>query len=121
MTPARRTWVVRLTSAAKADFEEILRWTAEHLGETQAEAYAETLLDAIEALGTGPDAVGARARDELAKGVFTLHAARGGRKARHFIVFRVASKRGDRSVEILRILHDAMDLRRHLPPRDETE
>lgn len=31
-----RTWTVRLTAAARADFEQILRWTVDPFGEVQA-------------------------------------------------------------------------------------
>ena len=56
--------------------------------------------------------LGAKARDEIAPGVCTLHVARHGRKGRHFVVFRVAE---GKIVEVLRLLHDSMDLARHVP------
>ena len=65
---------------------------------------------------------GSRARPELAQGMRTYHLsfsrqrARGQgsilRKPRHFLVYRL---RGDTHIEIVRVLHDAMDLERHLP------
>ncbi len=36
-------WKVRLAARAELDFSEIISWTLEHLGERQAETYAETL------------------------------------------------------------------------------
>jgi toxin ParE1/3/4 len=43
-------------------------------------------------------------------------AERFGRKARHFVMFRI-DREGDREViEVLRILHDAMDMAEHVPP-----
>jgi toxin ParE1/3/4 len=42
----------------------------------------------------------------------TLHIGRRGRRARHLILFRVVP---DGAVEVLRFLHDAMDLPRYLP------
>jgi toxin ParE1/3/4 len=49
---------------------------------------------------------------ELGETVATLHVARQGRKGRHLLVFRVSAS--ERVVEVLRILHDSMDLSRHL-------
>ena len=66
------------------------------------------------ALLEGPTIVGARERREIGKGVCTLHVARGGRKGRHFVLFRVSS--AVRQIEILRLLHDAMDLKLHTSP-----
>lgn len=108
-----------MTAAAEADFQDILRWTAARFGAAQARAYAETLKSAFFDLGTGPDVSGAKKRDDIIKGLFTLHVARKGRKGRHFVMFRVASTRSDNVIEILRLLHDAMDLPRHLPADED--
>lgn len=108
-----RAWRVRLTDQAELDLLAISRWTAANFGPRQAEHYVETILLTIEALVDGPETLGTKARDELAPGIRTLHAARLGRKARHFAVFRVAD---DQVLEVLRLLHDSMDLARHLPP-----
>jgi toxin ParE1/3/4 len=121
VTTGSDPWAVRLTAAAEVDFEDILRWTVERFGDAQARAYAETLSSALEALVAGPSVIGAKARDDIAKGLFTLHVARQGRKGRHFVVFRIGRDREREVIEVLRLLHDAMDLPRHLPPVDETD
>ena len=36
-------------------------------------------------------------------------------------MFRIGRDQGREVIEVLRLLHDAMDLPRHLPPMDETE
>jgi toxin ParE1/3/4 len=108
-------WTVRLTAAAEADFREILRWTTAQFGETQARAYAETLIAAFNDLTDGPTLVGVRERSDIAKGIRTLHVARNGRKGRHFVLFRTSRDQGRQTIDILRLLHDAMDLKRHLP------
>ena len=64
---------VRLTDAAEGDFQDILRWTVAHFGEAQARTYAETLSAAIEALAVGPTIPGATQRQDIAKGLMTLH------------------------------------------------
>jgi toxin ParE1/3/4 len=120
VTAGARPWPVRLTAAAEADFEDILRWTVGRFGAAQARIYAETLSRALEALAGGPDVIGARARDDIAQGLFTLHVARQSRKGRHFVVFRIGHDQGREVIEVLRLLHDAMDLPRHLPTVDET-
>jgi toxin ParE1/3/4 len=104
-------WTVRLAAQAELDFVEILTWTVENFGETQADIYAETLTLAIEALHDGPLLAGAQARDEIAPNIRTLHVARLGKKGRHFVVFRQTE---DRCIDVLRLLHDGMDLARHI-------
>jgi toxin ParE1/3/4 len=112
-------WRVRLGAAAELDFANILGWTAETFGPAQANIYRDTLLQAIAELAEGPDVVGSKVRDEIMKGLHTLHVARHGRRGRHFLMYRVSK----RTIEIIRILHDAMELRRHLPssPNDSED
>ena len=109
---AERRWRVRLGAAAELDLASILRWTAENFGARQAAIYRDTLAQAIGELAKGPDVPGSRARNEIKSGLRTLHIARHGRRGRHFLLYRAVE---DRIIEIGRILHDQMDLRRHLP------
>lgn len=106
----RQVWTVRLGRQAEQDYIEILQWTTKSFGEGQASIYAETMALAIEALEDGPEVPGARARDDIQPGIRTLHVARQGRAGRHFVVFRVAGS----DIDVLRLLHDSMDLPRHL-------
>ena len=110
----RRRWRVRLTTSAETDFQDILRWTSEQFGETQANTYADTLSEAIKALTAGPDIAGAKERDDITEGLMALHVARGGRKGRHFVLYRVGDESEPFLIDVLRLLHDAMDLPRHL-------
>jgi toxin ParE1/3/4 len=64
------------------------------------------------ALGHGPDVAGSKVRDETMPGLRTLHVARSGRRGSHFLMYRAAPMR---TIEIVRILHDRMDLQRHVP------
>ena len=116
---AKGRWRVRLAATAEADVHKILRWTDENFGEAQARAYAETLSEAIEALTEGPWVAGAKARADIAKGLMALHVARGGRKGRHFVLYRVGSLAMPPAIDVLRLLHDAMDLRRHIGPEED--
>ncbi len=107
----RQVWTVRLGQQAEQEYVEILQWTLKTFGEGQASTYAETLALTIAALEGGPDILGARARDDILPGIRTLHVARQGRAGRHFVVFRAAGS----DIDVLRVLHDSMDLPRHLP------
>ena len=75
-------------------------------------AYGARLAAAMASLERGPARAEVRQRDELGTGIRTLHV---GSRAGHMIIFRVAND-VDWTIDVLRILHDAMDLMRHLPP-----
>jgi toxin ParE1/3/4 len=107
-----RNWIVRLTHQAELDVSDIIKWTAEQFGELQADQYVETISLALEALTNGPETPGVKNRNELGPDICTLHIARHGRKASHFVVFRVSETQ---VLDILRILHDRMELSRHIP------
>ena len=70
------------------------------------------LIAAIVALHDGPDVPGSLGRDDIQAGLRSLHVARRGRRGRHFILYRASS---GTTVEVIRILHDAMDFPRNLP------
>lgn len=105
-------WTVRLAAQAAQDVEDILDWTLERFGPLQLETYTGVINDALVALSAGPQLIDVRRRPELGDDVATLHVARHGCKGRHQLVFRVDETA--RLIEILRALHDSMDLQRHL-------
>jgi toxin ParE1/3/4 len=109
----RTHWRIRLGAEAEKDFAHILKHTKDNFGQRQFEIYQSTLLEMLTLLENGPDVPGSAARDEIMNGLRTLHVARQGRRGRHFIMYRAAN---DQVIEVLRILHDAMDLARHIPP-----
>ena len=111
-------WHVRLGATAQEDYQDILQWTVDQFGQDQARIYADTLTIALEDLCAGPDILGAKARDEIGPNLFTLHVARKGRKGRHFVLFQVGKRAGENVIDVLRILHDSMDLQRHLSTDD---
>lgn len=106
-----QVWRVRLAELAERDLLGITRWTLENFGAQQAEFYAETLSLAVEALHDGPEILGCAVREDIGPGIRTLHVARQGRKGRHFVVFRIAP---EQTLDVLRLLHDSMDLTRHV-------
>jgi toxin ParE1/3/4 len=117
---AERRWRVRLGAAAEVDFANILKWTTENFGARQSRVYRDALVQAFGELADGPNVAGSRARDEIMVGLRTIHVARRGRRGSHFLMYRAAP---NSTIEIVRILHDRMDLQRHVPsaPDESTE
>jgi toxin ParE1/3/4 len=109
----RACWRIRLGTEAEKDFARILKYTKDTFGERQFDVYKATLLEALAALEAGPNVPGSISREEIRPNIRTLHVARHGRRGRHFIMYRAAL---DHVIEVVRILHDTMDLARHLPP-----
>ena len=106
-------WHIRLGIEAERDFTRIVKYTADTFGERQAAIYQITLIEALTTLHSGPDVPASAARDEILPGLRSLHVARQSRRGRHFIMYRDV---GAQVIEVVRILHDAMDLARHIPP-----
>jgi toxin ParE1/3/4 len=106
-----RQWRIRLTDAAQRDFEGIIDWTASTFGPRQAQRYARVINAAISSLASGPGVAGIQVREDLPAGLRLLAITRRGARARHVLVFRT---RGASLVEVVRILHVAMDTARHL-------
>lgn len=113
--------VYRLTHAAQADIASILLWSYEQFGEEARKRYEALIATAIrDAASLGEDR-GLMSRPELGPGVSSWHLSRsrsrtpGGKvnRPRHFLICR---REGDTLV-IGRVLHDAMDLRRHIDPQ----
>lgn len=110
----------RLTRAAQADIVSILAWSHERFGEEARKRYETLIATAIRDAAGRNDEVGMTARAELGDGVFSWHLAQsrtrspGGavHRPRHFLICR---RDGDLLV-VGRVLHDAMELRRHLEP-----
>lgn len=103
----------RLTRAAAADVDAILRDSARMFGPLQRERYAMLLHRAAEWVADEPTRAGSRHRPDIAEGVRSfpagLVAERAG-AASHVLYYRP-----DRDgVTILRVLHQAMDSLRHL-------
>lgn len=116
----KQRWTIRLAAAAEQDFRDIVGWTVKTFGRAQAGIYAKVLSDALRDLAHGPSIPGVKRRDDIGAGIHTLHVARKGRKGRHFIVFRATAPEVERVIDVLRLLHDRMDLPRHLPAADES-
>jgi toxin ParE1/3/4 len=109
---------VRLSHAAESDLDDIVFWTADRYGEKQARIYERVLKDMFASLREGPSVAGARHRPEIAQGLYSLHTSKSWRRARHFVFFHLIATN---EIEIVRVLHDGMDFRRHLPSDEAGE
>lgn len=112
----------RLSNAAQADIVNILAWTQEHFGEAARLRYERLLVTALRDIALGPNRTGSISRPELGDDVRSYHLRHSRDRARHesgivhrprhFLLYRFA--RAD-MVGIGRVLHDAMEIERHLP------
>lgn len=91
-----------LSPAAQVDIEEIFDFTYERWGFDQAEDYAHELRRAIERAATNPR-IG-RSCDEIRLGYRKLSVGS------HTLYYRLV----DDAIDIVRILHQRMDIDRHL-------
>jgi toxin ParE1/3/4 len=108
----------RISHAAASDIIDILTWSQQQFGEQARTRYEKLIATAIRDITANPTRPGSAQRPELGEGVRSWH-LRGSRtdtpggvvrRPRHFLIYRVE---GDILV-IGRILHDAMELRRHI-------
>jgi len=104
---------VRFSAEAEKDFARILTDTRDNFGPRQVEIYRATLREAIKRLEFGPEVLSSRALDEVRRGLRVLHIARKGRRGRYLLAFRADD---GQTIEIIRILHDSMNIERHMPP-----
>ena len=112
----------RLSPLAEQDIETILEWTHEEFGEKARIRYEALLTRAIMDVTEAPERMGSHDRPEIAAAARTYHLRNSrdrvkksiGRvqRPRHFLLYRTTD---DGKVEIGRVLHDGMDLTRHLP------
>lgn len=112
----------RISNIAQADVINILTWTHEQFGEAARLRYETLIVAALRDVATQPDRPGSIARPELGAGVRSWHlrlsrnhvatAAGVVRRPRHFLVYRLEPA----LLVVGRVLHDAMELERHLDP-----
>jgi toxin ParE1/3/4 len=108
-----------LTHSAHADLREIIRWSLDEFGRDAAVRYNHLMFSGFREIAANPELPASRAFEKGAVRLFHLRhcrdrevSGRGGVKMpRHFIAYRRSASGG---VEILRVLHDRMDLGRHL-------
>lgn len=87
--------------AAAADIDSIWNYTAETWGVAQAESYTDDIRDACMVLAAG-ERLGRKV--DLREGYLKYQVGR------HFLFYRAT----DTGIEVIRILHQSMDVNRHL-------
>lgn len=92
-----------LSPAAQADLEQIWDYTRDRWGVDQAEVYLRELQRAIERTAANPQ-IG-RACDEIRPGYRKLAAAS------HTVFYQLTA---DGAIDVVRVLHQRMDVDRHL-------
>ncbi len=110
---------IRHTATADSDLQSILEWTLDAFGRPAMERYSRLICQALLDLAEDPDCPGAQqAADTLL--IYHLRHSRTRsctphvHRPRHLILFRTTRTH----VEILRYLHDAMDLEQHFPQEE---
>ena len=102
---------LHISKAAIRDMEQILQYTRHNFGELKCEQYKQLIREALRDIARNPTAFPAKHRPELGESVFTFHLTRPGKRVRHLFGYRV-TRSG--CAEISRLLHDSMDLGKHL-------
>jgi toxin ParE1/3/4 len=105
---------IRISHQAARDIQAVLDWTLENFGPAKRAEYEDLIRRALTEVACDPEA--GHRRPELHEAARTFHIAGRGKRARHFLLLRVAA---DGVVEIGRLLYDGMDLASHLPPEYE--
>jgi toxin ParE1/3/4 len=111
----------RLTESAEADIVDILAWSETQFGSTARIRYERLIITALIDVATDPARPGSLTRPELGPDVRSWH-LRGSRdrargpngavqRPRHFLIYRPVNVG---LIAIGRVLHDAMELERHL-------
>lgn len=116
------TRVLQFAPDAEADIDDILEWSVAKFGEAVRDGYEELISAAIGALLVDPEHPGTHERPELGPGIRVVHlrssrdmVPAGVRKIaspRHFVVYRLVGE----VLQVVRVLHDAMELSRHRIP-----
>jgi toxin ParE1/3/4 len=123
---------IRLTLPARRDIADLLDWSAEHFGPAGRRRYEALLETALRDIAANPARSGSREETQLGPGlrIYHLRLSRDRAKAkfgvvrttRHILLYRCQPK--ENVVTVLRVLHDAMDLVRHVQtesPRSDEE
>lgn len=118
----------RLAAAARSDIARLIVHTENQFGTAARQRYQALLVTALRDIAADPECIGSTARPELGKTLRSYHlrhgrdrAARGNatvRRPRHLLIYRASAR--DR-IDIVRVLHDAMELQRHMPSSDSND
>jgi len=120
---------LRLTGPARTDIARLLDWSTEHFAVAGRRRYEALIETALRDIATDPRRAGSREEPGLGPGrrIYHLRLSRDRAKGRHgivrsprhILVYRVLEE--EDLVVVLRVLHDAMDLVRHVRPESGEE
>ncbi|MGA3683504.1 type II toxin-antitoxin system RelE/ParE family toxin [Pseudomonas graminis] len=112
----------RISNAARADIVDILRRSQTQFGHQGRQRYQALILTSLQALASTPYRIGSHDRGEVAPGLRSYHLSYSRQQAkhphgtvkspRHIVFYRMVN---DDLIEVVRLLHDAMDVQLHLP------
>ncbi len=112
----------RIPAPTQSDIVDILSHCQIQFGTTARQRYQDLILTALEDIANTPNRIGSSFRDEIAPGLKSFHLYHSRKRAatskglvqrpRHIIFYRLAD---DQVIEIVRLLHDALEVRLHLP------
>ncbi len=115
--------MIRLSAAAEADVVSIFAWTEGQFGPIARQRYQALLTMALRDIASDPERPGSAARPELGPAIRSYHLRHSRERAgapegmvrtpRHLLLYRTVMPG---VVGVGRVLHDAMELERHLPP-----
>ncbi|MCY7355758.1 MAG: type II toxin-antitoxin system RelE/ParE family toxin [Lysobacter sp.] len=118
----------RLAAAAQSDIVQLLAYTQRSFGVAARQRYQTLLLTALRDVAAEPERIGSVARSELGEQVRSYHlrhsrdrAANADgfvRRPRHLLLFRWTQPE---LIDVARVLHDAMEIERHLPTDDSND
>lgn len=110
------SYQIELADEARQDVLAILEWSVARFGESVREGYEALIQAAFERIADSPDTAGSHERDDLRSDVRSLHlrtcrsdvlrTVRRITNPRQFVIYRQVGE----TVQVVRLLHDAMDL-----------
>ncbi|WP_155746815.1 type II toxin-antitoxin system RelE/ParE family toxin [Scytonema sp. UIC 10036] len=101
-----------LRPQARSDIKSILKYTTQRWGAQQRGRYKTLIERCLDSITANP--LPRSRKEESIEGYYRRHV---GGKGRHFVYYRLLED----SVLVVRILHDSMDVERHLPDAAATE
>ena len=116
------TFQLDLGEDAEADIDGILEWSVFRFGAAIRDGYQALMMATFASIARNPELPGSHDRSDLGHGLRTLHmracrdevrpSVRRITNPRHFVVYRQAGE----VVQVVRLLHDAMDVSaQHIP------
>ena len=116
------TRLLRLSRDAEQDILEILAHSEENFGDVARRRYEALLFVAMNDIATDPERLGSWPRPEIADSIRSYHLVQSRNRVpsgiglvqrpRHFLLYRIAQPE---RVGVGRVLHERMDVLRHIP------